>query len=108
MSQIQVQLVREEFMPEFYTWPDAALTARRLLEQGQYRVQAELTIPGVRGAYTEIAEEIFDLTNNPGREDERLELYGRHRSVSVGDIVSIDGVDMLCASIGWIRLPAQA
>ena len=108
MSQIQVQLVREDAMFRFYGQLDPALTARQLREQGQYRVQAELTIPGVRGAYTDIAEEIFDLTNNPGRQAEREELYGRHRSVSVGDIVTIDGVDMLCASVGWIRLPAQA
>ena len=51
-----------------------------------------------------MAEEVFDLTNNPGRQDEREELYGRFRSVSVGDIVEVDGVPFLCASMGWTAL----
>lgn len=47
------------------------------------------------------AEELFDLTNNPSRQDERERCYGRGRSLSVGDIVNVDGVDYLCASFGW-------
>lgn len=47
------------------------------------------------------AEEMFDLTNNPAREDERQELYGNGRSVSSGDIIRCDGTDYLCLSIGW-------
>lgn len=47
------------------------------------------------------AEEMFDLTNNPSRQDEREELYGRGRSVSSGDIINVDGTDYLCLSIGW-------
>lgn len=47
------------------------------------------------------AEELFDLTNNPSRQDERIRCYGNGRSVSVGDIVCVDGVDYVCASTGW-------
>jgi hypothetical protein len=50
------------------------------------------------------AEEAFDLTNNPARQEEREERYGCHRSVSVGDIVEVDGVDFLCDDFGWLEL----
>lgn len=58
-----------------------------------------------------VAEEMFDLTNNPSRQDERELAYGRHRSVSVGDIVEVEDRDdpetvtaWLCMSSGWHRL----
>jgi hypothetical protein len=47
------------------------------------------------------AEEMFDLTNNPCRQEERLKLYGNMRSVSVGDVVEVDGVKYLCEPAGW-------
>lgn len=52
----------------------------------------------------EAAEEIFDLTNNPSRMEEFREStampYG-YRSVSVGDIVEVNGVDYFCNNVGW-------
>jgi len=53
---------------------------------------------------TMAAEEAFDLTNNPARQEERLEIYGDHRSVSVGDIVEVDGVDYICDRTGWVEI----
>ena len=47
------------------------------------------------------AEEVFDLTNNPYRQSDREADYGRGRSVSVGDVVKVDGVAYLCAPTGW-------
>lgn len=47
------------------------------------------------------AEEAFDLTNNPSRQEEREKKYGRGRSVSSGDVVDVDGVKYACLSIGW-------
>jgi hypothetical protein len=47
------------------------------------------------------AEEVFDLTNNPSRQTEREVKYGRIRSVSVGDVVAVNGVAYYCSSIGW-------
>ena len=47
------------------------------------------------------AEEAFDLTNNPMRQEERERVYGRGRSVSVGDVIDVDGKMFLCSSIGW-------
>lgn len=50
------------------------------------------------------AEELFDLTNNPSRQEERIRTYGNGKSISVGDIVNVDGVDFLCMSAGWEEL----
>lgn len=56
----------------------------------------------------EAAEEAFDVTNNPMREDERLRLYGNARSVSVGDVVNVTTHDQeenfVCLSSGWARI----
>ena len=52
-----------------------------------------------------VAEEIFDLTNNPSREEERAVRYGNGRSLSSGDIVEVEGGDKyLCLSTGWAKL----
>jgi len=55
----------------------------------------------------EVADELFDITNNPYRQVEREALYGFGcgRSLSVGDLVEL-GVEMnneklLCCSFGW-------
>ena len=50
------------------------------------------------------AEEMFDLSNNPSRQDERDQLWGRRRSLSVGDVVHVDGESFLCLSMGWHKL----
>lgn len=49
----------------------------------------------------EAAEEAFDLTNNPSRQEEREIKYGRGPSLSVGDVVEVDGVNYVCLSMGW-------
>jgi hypothetical protein len=56
-----------------------------------------------------LAEECFDLTNNPSRQDERVKAYGRGRSLSVGDVVDLgnnlfNGGQWLCAPMGWVKL----
>jgi hypothetical protein len=50
------------------------------------------------------AEEAYDLTNNPDRQDEREEKYGRGKSVSGGDVIEVDGVHFACMSSGWAKL----
>lgn len=47
------------------------------------------------------AEEMFDLTNNPSRQEEREQKYGRGRSVSSGDVILVDGKHFACMSMGW-------
>lgn len=103
MSVATIKLVDEQFMGEFFFRKEqAADTARSLQKDGRYRVMGTMGVPGLEAE--DVAEEIFDLTNNPSRQEEREDLYGRFRSVSVGDIVNVDGVDYLCASLGWIKL----
>ncbi len=50
------------------------------------------------------AEEIFDISNNPGRDQERFKIFGNKRSVSVGDIVVVDGVEFACMPCGWEKV----
>ena len=102
MAVATIKLVNEQFMSEFYFRPNQEQTASSLQKDGWYRVQGTMGVPDLEGEA--VAEEVFDLTNNPGRQDEREELYGRHRSLSVGDIVNVDGTDWLCCSQGWWRL----
>jgi len=56
----------------------------------------------------EAAEEAFDLTNNPMREEQKLRTYGHARSVCVGDVVNVtnNGVEenFVCMSAGWARI----
>lgn len=51
-----------------------------------------------------IAEELFDISNNPSRETEREKMFGRVRSLSVGDFVIVDYKMFVCAPVGWIEL----
>lgn len=103
MASATIKLVDPQKMIEFYTSKDQAAVARRLLKQDAYTIQGTMGVPNLEGE--DVAEEIFDLTNNPSRQDERDELYGhRYRSVSVGDIIRVDGVNFLCASMGWQKL----
>lgn len=50
------------------------------------------------------ADEAFDLTNNPSRQEEREEKYGRGRSLSVGDVVQVNDEKFVCLSMGWGKL----
>ena len=102
MAVATIKLVNAELMGSFYFQKDPVALAQKLLREGYYKVQGTLGVPGREGEA--VAEEMFDLTNNPGRQEEREELYGRFRSVSVGDIVNVDGEDYLCCSFGWQRL----
>ena len=67
VAEIQVKLVAEKFMSEFYfnraQKPDQI--ARQLRDLGQYREAAHFA---VFGEGEEAAEEVFDLTNNPSRQ----------------------------------------
>lgn len=95
-----VHLIDNDLMGEFYFQRDQVTLARKYLQEGRYRRAGAPIVTQHVGE--DAAEEIFDLSNNPSREDERVERYGsRARSVSVGDIVTVNGIDYLCASVGW-------
>lgn len=106
MSFVQVFLVDSDFLSEFSFSKDRAALARKYMAEGFYKSAAILS---TRKSGEAAAEDAFDLTNNPNREDERDDQYGPRRSVSVGDIVRVintggTDIDYLCDSVGWVRL----
>ena len=97
-------IVKVKFAP---TWrlmysEDAIALARADLAAGKF--VKESCWFQVDGDSKDAAEEAFDLTNNPTREDERAAKFGRDRCVSSGDIVVVGEEQWLCLSIGWKQL----
>lgn len=87
---------------EFYMRKDTETLVQELKAAGDY-------YPGQSfeqedSTDEDICEYAFDVTNNPSRQDEREFIYGRGRSVSIGDIVSVDGNEYLCNFVGWVKL----
>jgi hypothetical protein len=101
----KIMLLDPEYMGQFYFKPNPLDTAQRLLEQGLYTAQGQFTLNVIDSE--DAAEFLFDLTNNPSKDRERAKLYGRGRSLSVGDIVDVDGELLLCANTGWLRVGSQ-
>ena len=102
MAVATIKQVNGELLGSFYGTKEPVDLARKMLADGYYKVQGTVGIPELEGEA--VAEEVFDLTNNPCRQEEREALYGRYRSVSVGDIVNVDGADYLCCSQGWQKI----
>lgn len=96
MAKVQVKLIDPQYFSSFILTKDPVGTAR--LHKECYRSLPTFVVEGLGET---AAEEVFDLTNNPSRQDEREDIYGNGRSVSTGDIVRVDGVDYLCCSLGW-------
>lgn len=101
MSKVTIHLGTRRILRDFFFQGDAEKMALVREELPHYTVGGtfETNLEG-----EEAAEEAFDLTNNPGRQEEREEKYGRGRSVSSGDIIEVDGVKFVCMSIGWEKL----
>lgn len=101
MAQVNVYLLEDARFGEVYgSRPlDKALA---LIDQGAYKKKASFDL-AVNGEAA--AEELFDLSNNPGRDAERFRRWGRNRSLSVGDLVQTEGETYLCAPVGWVALP---
>lgn len=101
MSIVTIMLVNENHLSDFYfkeDKEDKEATARELVANGEYHYGGDFFFDQEGES---AAEEAFDLTNNPSRQAEREKIYGKRRSVSVGDIVKVDDVYYLCASFGW-------
>jgi hypothetical protein len=47
------------------------------------------------------AEAVFGLSNDPSKEDMKESMGWTGRSLSVGDIVMVDGVQYVCLPVGW-------
>ena len=102
MKLATVHLIHPDQMGSFYFTKEAGALALRNLAEGNYtQVPCEI-FEDFTGE--DAAEEIFDLTNNPYRQSARVAKYGRGRSVSVGDIVQVDGDRWLCRPTGWIQV----
>jgi len=102
MAVATIKLLDSQFMGNFFFSANCVEEAKKLLRDGFYETVGSIGVPNLTGEA--VAEDIFCLTNNPSREDERESRYGRGRSLSSGDIVNVDGEDYLCLSVGWKRL----
>ena len=102
MQEATIHLLDSHKMIEFYVNPDINSLATGLFVEGFYSQSRVFLVADSRGE--DVAEELFDLTNNPGRQAERERRYGRGRSLSVGDIVEVDGDMFVCASHGWHQI----
>lgn len=80
---------------------DVARAVQELTEQGAYRwIGTFETDKDAEYA----AEDMFDLSNNPGRDVERSFRWGSNRSLSVGDIVQVNDDCYVCGVVGWVRV----
>ncbi|MFK3740923.1 hypothetical protein [Massilia sp. TN1-12] len=75
-------------------------------QDNRYQTAGVIEVGELRGEAA--ADECFDLTNNPGRQDQRDQAWPRRRSISVGDIVHVDGQTFLCQSVGWVEISKSA
>ena len=104
MTTVQIHLAPSRLLGAFYFRnPDTVSLIREY--HPEYQLVSEFT---THHTGKDAAEEAFDLTNNPSREQEREEVYGRGRSVSVGDIVRVDNEEWVCMSTGWQLLTLGA
>lgn len=96
MSTVTIYLGTRRILRDFFFANDQHSLVREELPFYEKACSFETTLTG-----EDAAEEAFDLTNNPGRQLEREEKYGRGRSVSTGDVAEVDGVKYVCMSFGW-------
>ncbi len=96
MSKVTIFLGTQHILREFFFSQDQLGLVRS--EFPHYTNAGSFETPLIG---EDAAEEAFDLTNNPGRDDERARVYGRGRSVSSGDVMDVDGVKYVCMSCGW-------
>jgi hypothetical protein len=100
MATVKIKLAPTEIMCAMMISSGVHLVHEALREQ-KY---TESELFEVNGDSADAAEDAFDLTNNPSRQEEREEKYGRGRSLSVGDIVVVGEEQWLCLSEGWVEV----
>lgn len=106
-SSVTVLLVPDQLLRDFYMVKFNNEDKMNFIKTNFHSYQSAASWD-VDYADDDAAEEAFDLTNNPYRQSERVELYGRGRSLSIGDIVEVcangETTEFLCDSFGWIKL----
>lgn len=98
MALVKVKFAPSNIAAQLYSTDDIT-AAQWALDNGLYREESPLF--EVNGDSEDAAEDAFDLTNNPERQAQRVNVYGRGRSVSTGDIVVVGEEQWLCCSFGW-------
>ena len=103
MATVKMKLAPTEMMGTLFFLKESKAIKAILaaMKAGRY---TESALFEVNGDSMDAAKEAFDLTNNPYRQDEREEKYGRGRSLSVGDVVVVGEEQWLCCSMGWKEL----
>ena len=104
MTMIKIHLCPDNLRRETFTTPDLSSFARDNFPL--YTQTNWFTLPQVGD---EAAEEAFDLSQNPSRDEERESVYRNHRPVCVGDVVQCLHRDrsrqfFLCNPIGWTQI----
>ena len=98
LNKVTIKLLNPSVsMVEFYVG-EVSETARRF--ESHYKDVGAVFYTDLNGEAA--AEEMFDLTNNPYRQEEREETYGNGRSLSVGDKVQVGDDEYVCAPDGWV------
>ena len=100
MTQATIHYISMNQMANFYFTMNPGELAAQMYENGSYEVGPTVDFEYYVGE--DFAEELFDLTNNPSRQGERVVRYGTGRSISVGDMVEMDGDFYLCRPNGWV------
>lgn len=101
----QATVFKPNILGSSHMFYGSELTLRRvvadLIRVDAYRkvCVVETSLEGERAA-----EEMFDLSNNPEREEEKVQRWGDHPSLSVGDVVFVNDESWLCCPAGWIKL----
>jgi hypothetical protein len=101
MSNVTVYFLNRREAIRFYMEKDKVKLVSELQDNGEYSPNWTFER---HGEAEDICEYVFDVTNNPARQDEREAVYGRGPSLSVGDIVSVNGTAYLCDSVGWVKV----
>lgn len=104
MTMVKVHLCPQNLRREIFTTENLASFV-----QDNFQVYGQthyFTVPQVG---EEAAEEAFDLSQNPSRDEERLRVYRDYRPVCVGDVVECLHRDQshqffLCDPIGWTQI----
>ena len=99
MAKVTVHMIDRNHLSDFYFTSEPVAKAKEYLESGLYTAMGPVDRP-FQGE--EAAEDMFDMSNNPYRQTVRNEYFGRMRSLSVGDIVEVDGTKYLCRPAEWV------
>ena len=99
MAQAVIFQIPATAMINFYA-QDPVVAAKEFAANDSY--EAVFAVP-TKLTGEAAAEDLFDLSNNPNRQEERSRLWA-HRSLSVGDVVHVNLESWLCCSSGWTKL----